>query len=205
MIKVNKESLYWVPLMRYFYDETKEDDIDVMEAWYNYVFYFLPTVNKAWRDATSSHNLRNKRIMFPTLFVSDEALVQWFIEIQLPKVEENYIIGFDKVGKNYGKGKHDIKENSERYSILHQQISQRRKKYECALRWNQLFWMEVEKRHEAKFKNRNESNSPSKTSLKKTLPLPDMNEEEDIFEMYKKIKTNNDEIQPDEIGSTISL
>jgi hypothetical protein len=109
------------------------------------------------------------------------------------------------VGKNYGKGKHDIKENSERYSILHQQISQRRKKYECALRWNQLFWMEVEKRHEAKFKNRNESNSPSKTSLKKTLPLPDMNEEEDIFEMYKKIKTNNDEIQPDEIGSTISL
>ena len=203
-MKREKESLYWVHLMQYFYDESKEDDDDVMEAWYNYVFYFLPNVNKAWRDAVMPDNLKNKRRMFPTLFVSDEALVQWIIEIQLPKVEENYKIGFDKVEKNLGKGKHDTNINLERYTILHEQITKRRQNYEIALRWNALFWREVEKRHAEKFRKRNDFDPPSKISLKKTLPLPDMNEEEDIFEMYKKHKSNNDEINPDNKNDEIN-
>jgi hypothetical protein len=205
MMTDQKESLYWVPLMTHFYDETKEDNEDVMEAWYKYVFYFLPIVNKTWRDAVSSDNLKNKRRMFPALFVSDEALVQWFIIIQLPKVEEDYKIGFDKVIKNLGTGKHDTNINLEKYIKIHDKIAQRRHKWKCAVRWNHLFWVEVEKRNSAKFTSQNESDAKPKASLKKTLPLPGMNDEEDIFEMYKQHETNNDEIVPDVIASNVSL
>ena len=201
-MKVEKESLCWVLLMKYFYDERYEHDTEVIDAWYNYVFYFLPLVNKLWRDAISSDNLKNKKRMFPTLFVSDEALVIWILKLQLPKTEENYKIGFDKSKKNLGTGKQDTNINLEQYIIIHDRISQCRSDPECALRWNEIFWMEVEKRHADKFKKRKSSPSSKYTSIKKTLPLPDMNEEDDIFEKYKKTRKNTDaEIKADEVGS----
>lgn len=205
MMKGNGESLYWVHLMPDFYDESKEDDEDVMEAWYNYVYYFLPHVNKDWRTAVNQDNLNKTKRMFPTLYVSDEALVQWIIEIQLPKVEENYKIGFDKVEKNLGKGKHDTNVNIERYTILHEHIKLRRQNYETALRWNELFWMEVKKKHADKFNKRKEIDQPSKVSLKNTLPLPDINEEEDMYELFKKSKSSNDEIKPNDVQSAGSF
>ena len=46
------------------------------------------------------------------------------------------------------------------------------------------------KRNSAKFTSQDESDAKPKASLKKTLPLPGMNDEEDIFEMYKQHETS---------------
>jgi hypothetical protein len=208
MIKDNKESLFWIPLMKHFYDVNKEDDPDVLDAWYQYVFYYLPTVSKQWRISLNVDNLKNRRMMFPILSVSDEAVVQWFLEIMLEKVEERYKLGFKKE-KDFGKGKHDTNINIERYTILHSEISEKRKNYECVIRWNKLFWLEVEKKHADRFNKKRNMETTTKSSIKNTLPLPDMNEEEDIFEMYSQRKqqkfNDNIEVQPDEVGSFKSL
>ena len=188
-IKNNDGVMFDINLMQYFYNEEYEKNDMVVSAWCTYVLKFLPLVNKQWRENVSSDKLRNKEFLYHSITVSDEALVRWFIELWVPIINSRKTIGWDVSEKSLGKGPHDTKKNIDRYSILHQDIDVKRKNYKTAIRWNDLFWNEIEQKHKNLFKQKEKRYYGDDTKNEMNIPLPDINDETDFLATY--IHSNN--------------
>lgn len=177
--------MFDVNLMKYFYNPDYEKDPDVLNAWYLYVIKFLPLVNKQWRDSVSSDKLKEQQSMFLSITISDEALVRWFIELWLPIIKKRMRNEWKDEVKT-GKTPHDTNANINMYTIVHQEIEIARKHSRNAAVWNQLFWMEVTKRHE----NLVEKSRKSKISKQigssddVTMSLPGLNESQEYLASF---------------------
>jgi hypothetical protein len=183
IMRENPHGMVWISLMDYFYNQEYENHEDVIEAWYYYVLKYLPTVSKEWKDKIAPSKLRDQPIIFQHVSISDEALVRFFMQIWHPKVEklmESDWIAQEKRGKGYGP--HDTKLHRDTYSVIHRNIETARSNHSTALRWNNLFWNEVERRHQDLF---NDLSHDRKYTGKKfrdnIVPLPGMNEDEDFW------------------------
>ena len=89
--------------------------------------------------------------------------------------------GWDTTEKSLGKGPHDTKKNIHRYSLLHLDIDDKRKNYKTAIRWNDLFWNEIEIKHKNLYKQKEKRNYGDEVKGIVDIPLPDINEESDFF------------------------
>ena len=183
-MKDDNSSMDWVEHMKFFYNSDYENDDAVINGWYNYVLKFLPTVSKEWKDKISSNKVKDKSIIFQYVTISDEALVRWLVELWLPKlkilVDNNWI----EDDKKKSHGPHDTKQFKGLYSIIHSEISTSRKDHKTAIRWNTLFWNEVERRNKHLFCDQTKFRKKNKQYCDNIIPLPDMNEEEDFWTHY---------------------
>jgi hypothetical protein len=200
------EGLYWVKLMKFFYDEDKETDEDVLEAWYNYCFYFLPFVNKQWRGYLAPFILKEMNCIFQCVTSSDEAIVRWFLTMWYKIIIEEIQSGtLNVVKKGKGYGPHDIKNNIDSYTRLYGNIKKCRQDKETKIRWNAIFWKEVKNRSKDMFVKKEQTKYKNSYSKKIYEALPDMDDDDDLFG-YKEVQIKSDsdddsEIEPDEVGS----
>jgi hypothetical protein len=139
--------------MDFFYNPEYKKDVIVINAWYIYVLKFLPLVNKKWREATAPDKLMNAASMFHFITISDEALtMQWFIQIWVPilikkkemeekeqEEKETALKDNNEAGKISKGGPHDTNVKSSIYTSLHYAITNARRNYNAAVRWNQIF------------------------------------------------------------------
>ncbi len=190
----NSFPMFDLDLMNFFYNPDYESDEAVINAWYIYVLKFLPLVNKKWREATAPDKFNNAVSMFHFITISDEALMQWFIKIWVPilnkkkedklnkKEIQEKIDGIDKPSK---RGPHDTNVKATIYTSLHHSITNARRNYDAAVRWNQIFWDEVKKRNSKLLKNGSLSSSITKNlNNSSDLPLPDLNENQEFLASY---------------------
>jgi hypothetical protein len=200
---INTEnSMFDLELMQFFYNPDYESDANVVNAWYIYVFKFLPLVNKRWRDATSPEKLNNAASMFHFITISDEALMQWFIKIWVPilikkkEIEEKKITNEEKQDepeKTSKRGPHDTNVKATIYTSLHHSITNARRNYNAAVRWNQIFWDEVKKRNSSRLQIGSLSAQITKDLNNSTdLPLPDLNENQEFLASYCIVPNDED-------------
>jgi hypothetical protein len=215
MLKDDNLSMFDLSLMEHFYDPNYEKDENVINAWYIYVLKFLPLVNKKWREATTPDKIVNSSSMFHYITISDEALMRWFIQILLPNelkkiekarqmilhdIEEINNDGYESTGVKNGqedtttkkpikRGPHDTNVKATIYTALHHAITKARRNYNAAVRWNQIFWDEVNKRNETVLKNGSLSSKFNKVlNNAMDLPLPDLNENQEFLASYSITK-----------------
>ena len=178
-------------LMKHFYDPKYESNEKVLDAWFFYVMKFLPVVSKQWRDSLANDKLKHQKSMFYSITISDEALVRWFMLLWLPIIEKRKANNWNNEGKSTGKGPHDTKHNIKIYTLLHNDIETARKDHHAAVRWNNIFWSEVNKRNlivmvKQQPKYTNIANASS------YLPLPDLNEDQEFLATFTiDIKTED--------------
>ena len=117
--------------------------------WYTYCFYFLPTVNKHWKECLQPNRLKKKTFLYDHITTSDEALVQWFIEIWFPKIKKLHDEKWPPIEKSKGEGEHELRATMNRYVFKYTNIASLKSVEEgaLALKWNDIFWEEVVKRH----------------------------------------------------------
>ena len=176
--------------MKHFYDPEYEKDEKVLDAWFNYVIKFLPIVSKQWRESVANDKLKNQKSMFYSITISDEALVRWFMLLWLPIVEKRNQDNWKDEGKSTGKGPHDTKQNIKIYTLLHDEIETSRKDHYAAVRWNNIFWSEVNKRNLIVFeKKKSQSKYANIENSSNYLPLPDLNEDQEFLATFT-IDTN---------------
>lgn len=197
---IDKDSafpMFDVVLMNFFYNPDYETDEKVVNAWYIYVLKFLPLVNKKWREATAPDKLKNGASMFHFITISDEALMRWFIAIWVPilvtkkenELKKNELKkndNEDKEDKPIKRGPHDTNVKATIYTHLHHSITNARRNYNAAVRWNQIFWDEVKKRHSNFLTENGSLSSKTDKDLNHAtdLPLPDLNENQEFLASY---------------------
>jgi hypothetical protein len=87
------------------------------------------------------------------------------------------------------RGPHDTNVKATIYTALHHAITNARRNYDAAVRWNQIFWNEVNKRNETILKNGNLSSKANKDlNNAMDLPLPDLNENQEFLASYNIAK-----------------
>jgi hypothetical protein len=182
--------------MKYFYNPNFEKDQKILDAWYTYVAKFLPLVNKRWRDMTSNDKIRNEQSMFHSITISDEAIVQWFIKLWMPILQKRLLNKIDSLSqgedeykseKKNTRGPHDTKKNIKLYTLLHYDITEARRDYNAAVRWNNLFWTEAKKRNSSLVENRSSSKYSKYYTSFTELPLPDLNENQEFLASYSLV------------------
>jgi hypothetical protein len=106
---------------------------------------------------------------------SDEAITRFFLNVWLPKIEDWFNKGCNNVpDEKIGNGSQDLKKNGHKYIKLCDKIASNRSdvNLNLMLRWNTLFWNEVEKRHTNMYKEK-EVYRYNTNTIKLTLPKPD--------------------------------
>jgi hypothetical protein len=213
--------MFDLELMNFFYNPDYETDSNVVNAWYIYVLKFLPLVNKKWREATAPDKLTNASSMFLFISISDEALIRWFLHIWVPilvkkkeqREEEKTMnkkkqasqeeineteneIALEKktqspLKKARKQGPHDTNVKASIYSSVHHAITNARRNYDAAVRWNQIFWSEVQKRNNYTLETDNTCTKNTKFFKSASeLPLPDLNENQEFLASYKVLSSN---------------
>jgi hypothetical protein len=173
-------------LMNHFYDSNYITNEIVLDAWFKYVYLFLPLVSKQWKDCVSGIRVKNQQIIFQIITVSDEALIQWLIELWFPRLDLKKNLNWPKEGKSTGKGKHDIKEKRNEYAIIHSKLDNVRTKIENILLWNKKFWDMLSERKSELFEKKN-IDRPNRSLYKDMeIPLPGLNEDQDYSCFIKK-------------------
>lgn len=205
MLNGKESTMFDLNLMDHFYNPDYETDQAVVDAWYTYVLKFLPLVNKKWREATAPDKIVNSVSMFQFITISDEALMRWFMQILLPieikKIEDkksqdqkeseepNNKAQDENKKKTSKRGPHDTNVKAPIYAALHHAITNARRNYNAAVRWNLIFWDEVKKRNLSILKNGTLSSKITKNlSIAMDLPLPDLNENQEFLASYSIAK-----------------
>ena len=146
-LKSGQINFSFIHQMKHFYRKEFVNDIEVRTAWYYFCFHFLPICSKEFKESLQDDLLKKKEIIFKTVTTSDEALVQFFIILWMPKLKIESENDWQR-GK-YSTGDQELRARIDEYSLIYQTIQQF-KSYnegEFAASWNDVFWEEVEKRH----------------------------------------------------------
>ena len=228
MIKDDTSPMFDINLMEYFYNPEYEQNENVINAWYIYVFKILPLVSKKWKDAISPDKLTRETSMFSFITISDEALMRWFLKLWIPKLLcENKEVAVNDSGKEVAvsdsgkeinltelnatiskkRGPHDSNVKLNIYTALFHEIAIARKNYSTAVRWNLLFWDEVKKRTDMLLDKPVDSTKGKKSLTNSMeLPLPDLNENQEFLASYN-IDSNKemDEDQHDDNDSSFGV
>ena len=188
MLSEDEKSVINSDNMKYFYNAKYENNEKVRESWYTYVMKFLPIVNREWKELVSINRLKERISLFTAITISDEALVRWFIVLWIKKAESKE--------KAKGKVPHDTKANIKLYTIIHNEIEASRKDYYAAVRWNIIFWEEVEKRNIDQLETRKESSKYSTVNAHSDqLQLPDLNEDQQFLATFSLDKFTKETAQ----------
>ena len=156
MIMKNQIEFSHLDQMDKFYDPAFVDDTKVREAWFVFCYYFLPKVNKTWKESLQKSRLKKTTCIFTSITTSDEALVKWFVQLWKPKLEEDERNGWPKQSNKFGEGEHEIKTRLREYILIHQSISNSRagNNLQNGLQWDAVFWEEVKKRFPSVFQEK---------------------------------------------------
>ena len=185
LMKSNDLEMFDVNMMKYFYNPEYIDNVQVKNAWYIYVYRMLPMVNKRWRDNISSERIKNQELLFKSISISDEALVQWLIILWYPVLEKRKIGGWQNESKSTGKGPHYTKQNKNIYIMFHNNIEKSRIDVQNAVIWNNLFWEQLRTKHIELFTEKKDNRFSSKSLYDNVeFCLPGMNEENDFLLMF---------------------
>jgi hypothetical protein len=159
-------------LMHAFYDDTKLNDPAIREAWYIYCFYLLPLVNYEWHNGLTQKFIKFKCNLCTLISISDEALVHWFLILELTKTETKNNQG--KTSKSY------IHIYKQEYHKIH--IAKQASSHDTNA-WNDLFWTECEMRHPEKFIQTTRVRKPQvRNALFIELPLPGFDANNNVFD-----------------------
>jgi hypothetical protein len=185
-MKNKGDTMFKKDMIIHFYDPNYISNDDVMDAWFKYVYLFLPIVSKQWKDCVSANKIKNQQIIFQYNTVSDEALVLWFIEILMPKLELKEQLHWPEEERSNGIGKHDIKNKRNEYAIIHNKLEIARNDIKNVLLWNEKFWEMLSERKSDLFEDK-KNDRPNRSAYKgMTIPLPGMNEEQDFSHFMNK-------------------
>jgi hypothetical protein len=183
MKESDQSNMFDISLMKHFYDPDHVDNSDVMDAWFKYVYQFLPLVSKPWKDCVKNDRMRCQQIMFQHVTISDEAIVRWFIELWSPKLQKKMDQNWPEENKSTGKGQHDIKKERRLYALIHQSIATQRNNrlnLQNIMIWNQKFW-EMFCVAKSDVLAKDDETKPSRSSYGEVdIPLPGMNEDQDF-------------------------
>jgi hypothetical protein len=192
MIKNNQWNFDSIQLMKHFYDPSYEFDKDVREAWYIYCFYFLPKVNKGWKDCLQTSRLRKKTCLFNHVTTSDEAIVQWFLELWVPKIAEEQKNNWPVQKKSFGEGEHEIKARQKEYVLIHNRVhyGRQREGKEVAFKWDDVFWQEAVVKNPNAFAEESIEKSKGNTLIyeqvqeeEACIPLPGLDNNDDLLQV----------------------
>jgi hypothetical protein len=166
--------------MKNFYNEAYKNDVEVRTAWYYFCYHFLPICSKELKDNLQDDLLKKKEIIFKSVTTSDEALVHFFIILWMPKLKEESENDWES--KSYTTGDQELKGRIDEYSLIYQTILQCKMRNEGALAasWNDVFWEEVEKRHQKCFEQGNKfvaGTSIHGVEHGTSIPLPGIDED----------------------------
>lgn len=181
----------------FFYSVDSENDKSVRKMWYIFCYYFLPKINKDWKECLQSSRLRKKSFIFDHITVSDEAMTQWFLNVWEPKIlkekESNWLLP----ERSYGEGEHELRTGLKVYVEIYNKITYCRKldNGDAACRWNDIFWEEMVVNHPSAFteyssqKQLDTTFVPVKSTKEDTVVLPDIENDDEILELFKKRKS----------------
>jgi hypothetical protein len=122
LLKSNKIGFDLFESMNGFYKKEFENDKNVRKMWCIYCNHFLSKVSKEWNEATKEDRLRKKTLLYKHVTTSDEAIIQLFIKIWLPKLKEQAEKEWPVVPKSTGKGEQDIKKWKDEYIKIYNSI-----------------------------------------------------------------------------------
>jgi hypothetical protein len=209
MIKTKQIDLAFIDNMKNFYKMEFINDTNVRNAWYIFCFHFLPICNKDWKDNLQKDRLRKETIMYKFVTTSDEAIVQFFLELWAPKIKEEEKNNWPEVSKSYGTGDQELKARIDDYSLIHQTLTKYKNhnEGEFATLWNNAFYAELKLHHPTAFAQVNETNSePSNFIIESKIgiPLPGIDDDSCLPLLVEKHKLTFPEKQNgDNIGSII--
>ena len=196
MIKNRKIDLQDFKFMDYFYDPQYEQDANVRHMWFVFIFFFLPKINKDWKENLQPSRLRKKTFIYDHITTSDEAMTRWFLKIWEPKIKDQFEKGWPHVGKSYGDGEQELRKGLKDYVAIHQKVSDCKMSEagKLAIRWNDIFWEEMIKHNPSAF---DEDVSNQSTILESTIfntttetvVLPDMDDDEGFLQILKNKKS----------------
>jgi hypothetical protein len=131
--------LFDYKLMKKFYKPEYVDDVNVQNAWYCYCAFFMPKVNAAWQTALTQRVVQQETDFHSVCTVSDEALVQWLIEIEYPMLAKRNEEGWPD--RKFGlKGAEATRSQTWRFPLLYNVITAGRRDPDVCRDWNKLFW-----------------------------------------------------------------
>ena len=177
--------------MKNFYNEEFKDTVEVRTAWYYFCYHFLPLCSKELKDNLQDDLLKKKEIIFKSVSTSDEALVRFFIILWMPKLKEESENFWQK--RAYTTGDQELKGRIDEYSLIYQTINQSKMHNEgkLAASWNDVFWSEVEKKHQKCFERYNKfvaSGNMIAIEYGVSIPLPGIDEDNLLPQMIEKHK-----------------
>lgn len=193
MIKTGKLDFKFVTNLKNVYKPEFANDAEVRKAWYYFGFYFLPLVNKDWKENLHISRLRKKSMICEHVTTSDEAIVQWFLELWEPKIKYEYENNWPPIKKSYGEGDQELKARQNEYIFIHQNLNQSKwvNGGEFASQWNDIFWEMVEVNNPSAFKDIVPVLKQEEKKMEngeKTVPLPGIDDNAMFPILLKKRK-----------------
>jgi hypothetical protein len=180
----NVDHMFDPQLMTHFYDPRYVDDLKAMDAWFKYVYEFLPCVSKAWKDCLTSQRVKTQQLIFQHVTVSDEAIVQWLINLWYPKKKKRQENNWPEEPKSRGKGQHDIKKSKNAYTLVHNSLEIARKDIRNIVVWNHKFWKIMKETKSDLFDtNKERKSNRSIYDHNINVELPGVNDDQDIGSM----------------------
>jgi hypothetical protein len=153
--------MFDVNLVEKFYSEEHFYNVEVIKAWYLFVYKLLPCVNNDWMVSLSNVNAKNKVNIFQLVTVSDEAFIRWLLYCKYPFLQEQQKLGWPKKddGKKATKstGSHDSKKFLSEYASIYSKVKKIREDINLANKWNNLFWTLMVKKHAELFETSSKS------------------------------------------------
>ena len=176
-----------------FYLPYMEHDPNVRYMWYILWYYFLPKVNPNWKSFLKVNTIKKKELIYDYITTSDEAVTLWFLDLLLPKVQEQHAKNWPVVPKSSGEGDQESRTKKKEYSIIYKKIHDSKKlnQGELACCWSNVFWEELTVRHPSMFKSEvsNKKNlNTSNEENEEEIFLPDIDEEDNDLKLYFNIR-----------------
>jgi hypothetical protein len=184
--------------LQYFYKSEYIKDKHVRKSWFYFCFYFLPICNKDWKDHLQIDRLNKTEIMYKQITTSDEALVNFFLQLWAPKIQIEKDNKWPEPTKTHGEGDQELKARINEYSAIHQTITKYKShnRGEFATIWNDIFWEEV-KNHFPNAFAKNDGNTLIPTDLpvneEVNIPLPGIDEDNTLLLFVEKRKLSTPE------------
>jgi hypothetical protein len=186
-IKSDKLDFSFISDMQHFYKQDYVNDKNVRKSWFFFCYYFLPICNKDWKDHLQLDRLNKTEIIYKQITTSDEAIVNFFLQLWAPKIQIEKDNKWPTPIKTHGEGDQELKARINEYSAIHHSITKYKSfnKGEFATTWNDIFWQEVKEHFPNSFDQNNiDKMMPTDTNeIDSDIPLPGIDDDH-TFSMF---------------------
>ena len=197
--------LSFISNFQHFYKPEYVTNKEVRKSWFYFCFYFLPICNKDWKDHIQMDRLNKTEIIYRQVTTSDEAIVNFFLQLWAPKIQIEKDSKWTTTTKFTKDGDQELKARLNEYSAIYQSITKYKShnKGEFATIWNDIFWEEVQDHFPKAFQpdEINESYSSSlpleNEDVLNHIPLPGIDDDSKFSLFVEERKLSKISYQPD--------